>query len=324
LSFKRFLAYILKESTVEFAKYQIDEIADEFIEGEPKISEIAVHSDDKAKRKNNDEKIDGINSESTAIDERTLRYDIIFYVKLPKTNEVSKFTINIEVQNTFYEEYPLPKRMVYYVSRLLSEQHTKDQKDEDYSGLHKVFSIWICTDVKGSKENSITRFALMPENIVGKARFKKENYDLLEIIVIGLGNNKESKDYNGLIKFLDVLLSKTIKSEEKKKIIENEYGIEMTKTVERVVNDMCSLGMGVYLDGIREGERNGERKGRKEGKKEGERKGRKEGERNACLNAIKKIMENLNFTAEQAMNTLGLSKKEQAMYSKLLEETANT
>ena len=36
LSFKKFLAYILNQSTVEFADYSVDEIADKYIEGEPK------------------------------------------------------------------------------------------------------------------------------------------------------------------------------------------------------------------------------------------------------------------------------------------------
>jgi predicted transposase/invertase (TIGR01784 family) len=303
LSFKKFLAYIIKQSTVEFKKYSVDEIADKYIEGEPYVDEINVHRDEIT----NDEKIDGINSESTSVNERTVRYDIIFYAVLPKNKKTSKFTINIEVQNTYYDKYPMTKRMVYYASRLLCDQHTKEQKNENYRDLHKVFSIWVCTDVEGSKRNSVTRFSLAPENVIGKAKFKKENYDLLEIIVIGLGDDKESEDYKGVIKFLDVLLSKTMRSEEKKNIIKSEYGINMTKQVERSVTDMCSLGMGIYLKASREA--------RKEGKEEG----RKEGKINTYLNNIKKIMEKFDYTAEQAMNVLDLSEEEKAIYSKLLK-----
>ena len=292
LSFKKFLAYILNQSTVEFADYSVDEIADKYIEGEPKIDEVYIHKDEVA----NDEKIDGINSESTSVNERTIRYDIVFYVVLPQNKKTAKFTVNIEVQNTYYDKYPMTKRMVYYGARLLCDQHTKDQKNEDYTNLHKVFSIWVCTDVKGSKQNSITRFSLTPQHIIGKAKFKKANYDLLEIIVIGLGNNKDSKDYKGLIRFLDVLLSKTMRSEEKKNIIYNDYGIEMTKIVERSVGDMCSLGTGIYLEGARDGETR------------------------KCLNDIKKIMKNFNCSVEQAMNALELTEEEKAMYSKLLKE----
>ena len=215
---------------------------------------------------------------------------------MPQNKKTAKFTVNIEVQNTYYDKYPMTKRMVYYGARLLCDQHTKDQKNEDYTNLHKVFSIWVCTDVKGSKQNSITRFSLTPQHIIGKAKFKKANYDLLEIIVIGLGNNKDSKDYKGLIRFLDVLLSKTMRSEEKKNIIYNDYGIEMTKIVERSVGDMCSLGTGIYLEGARDGETR------------------------KCLNDIKKIMKNFNCSVEQAMNALELTEEEKAMYSKLLKE----
>ena len=125
LSFKKFLAYILNQSTVEFADYSVDEIADKYIEGEPKIDEVYIHKDEVA----NDEKIDGINSESTSVNERTIRYDIVFYVVLPQNKKTAKFTVNIEVQNTYYDKYPMTKRMVYYGARLLCDQHTKDQKN---------------------------------------------------------------------------------------------------------------------------------------------------------------------------------------------------
>ena len=94
-----------------------------------------------------------------------------------------------------------------------------------------------------------------------------------------------------------------MRSEEKKNIIKNDYGIEMTKIVERSVGDMCSLGTGIFLEGVREGIRDGKR----------------EGIRENCLDNIKNIMKNLNYTEEQAMNILGLSEEEKSMYSKLLK-----
>jgi predicted transposase YdaD len=75
----------------------------------------------------------------------------------------------------------------------------------------------------------------------------------------------------------------------------------MTKIVERAVDDMCSLGMGVYLDGKREGKIDGKREAR--------------------LDAIKKIMKNFKCSIEQAMDTLELTQDEKVMYSKLLEES---
>jgi flagellar biosynthesis/type III secretory pathway protein FliH len=98
---------------------------------------------------------------------------------------------------------------------------------------------------------------------------------------------------------------------------------------------MCSLGMGIYLKASREGEKIGEKRGRKEGKEEGRKEGkeegrkegkeegrkegRKEGKINTYLNNISKIMEKLNYTAEQAMDFLDLSEDEKAIYSKLLK-----
>ena len=57
LSFKIFLAHILKNCIDEFKNFDPEEIADKYIEGEPKISEITVHQDEEIKGINTKRKI---------------------------------------------------------------------------------------------------------------------------------------------------------------------------------------------------------------------------------------------------------------------------
>ncbi|MCI8806400.1 MAG: hypothetical protein HFE59_11110 [Clostridiales bacterium] len=240
LSFKIFLAHILKNCIEEFKNFDQEEIADKYIEGEPKISEIAVHQD---------EEIKGMNTESTSVSEKTVRYDILFYAFVPVLEETVEFIINIEAQNEFSPDYPLLKRAVYYCSRLISSQRNKDFGDSGYKDIKKVFSIWICTSTPKNKQNTITRFSFTQKNLIGKAIFDKKDYDLMEIIMVCLGKNHNDENYSGLIKLLDVLLSDKIKADEKKKILENEYNIKMTESIEREVLGMCNISDGVYERG---------------------------------------------------------------------------
>jgi len=248
LSFKIFLAHILKNCIDEFKNFCVEEITDKYIEGEPKISEVAVHQD---------EKIKGMNTESTSVLEKTVRYDILFYAFVPVLEETVEFIINIEAQNEFSPDYPLLKRAVYYCSRLISAQRNKNFDDGGYADIKKVFSIWICTSTPKNKQNTITRFSFNQRNLVGKAVFNKKDYDLIEIIMVCLGKNHNDENYSGLIKLLDVLLSDKIKADEKKKILENEYNIKMTKSIEREVLGMCNISDGVYERGIEKGRLSG-------------------------------------------------------------------
>ena len=91
LSNKVILANILKECVDEFKEYEVKYIEEECIEGEPEISSIAVHRNEKRyknKRKSikrKQSKITGMNSEDKTIDEGTIFYDIRFYAKFPES-----------------------------------------------------------------------------------------------------------------------------------------------------------------------------------------------------------------------------------------------
>lgn len=260
LSFKIILAHILKNCLEEFKDFDVEEIAEKYIEGEPKISEIAVHQDEAV-----DKEIKGMNTESTSILEKTVRYDIIFYAFVPVLNEIVELIINIEAQNVFFTVYPLLKRAVYYCARLISAQRNKDFDENEYGDIKKVISIWICTDTPKNKQNTITRFSFTQKNLVGTAVFNKNEYDLMEIVMVCLGKNHNDKNYSGLIKLLDVLLSDEVKANEKKNILENEYNIKMTKTIEGEVLDMCNISDGIYNKGLEQGRKQGREQGRKQG-----------------------------------------------------------
>ena len=103
-----------------------------------------------------------------------------------------------------------------------------------------------------------------------------------------------------LLKLLDVLLSSDIGEAEKKRILQNDFDIPMTQTLETEVQTMCNLSQGVMEKGMT--------RGMEKGKTEG------------FLTAIKNLMANTGWPLEKAMETLGLPETERAKYADLLRK----
>lgn len=295
LANKIILAWIMKSCIEEYRELDVDEIAGKYIEGNPQIAEAAVHPDEEAAG----EQIVGANTEDSTIKEGTVTYDIRFYATAPRTGELIRLIINVEAQNDFYPGYPIVKRGIYYCSRMVSSQYGVEFTDSHYEGIKKVYSIWVCANPPKYRENTINRYFVQEENLIGDVTEEKENYDLLTTVIICLGHSGDDK-YAGILKLLDVLLSSDKAPEEKKKILQDDFDIKMTKTLESEVRRMCNLSKGVEEKGIQIGI---------------------EREREAgTLRAIQNLMETLKMTAEQAMAALKVPDSERGKYSSLLNK----
>ena len=110
-----------------------------------------------------------------------------------------------------------------------------------------------------NRENSITRYCITEENLVGSVKERKADYDLITVVMICLGKEEDSD--TDVLKLLNVLLSTETNSKVKCQILEEEFHIEMTQTLESEVSLMCNLSKGVEEKGIE--------KGRQEGLQEG-------------------------------------------------------
>ena len=150
----------------------------------------------------------------------------------------------MEAQNDFYPGCPLVKRGIYYCCRMISSQYGREFTGPHYEKIKKVYSIWICMKPPQYRENTITRYRLVEEHLVGEATEPVRNYDLLSIIMLCLGG-PDGANYDGVLRMLDVLLSNETSEAEKRKILHNDYDIQMTQTMEREVSVMCNLSKGV-------------------------------------------------------------------------------
>lgn len=73
LANKAILAWILKDCVAEYRDCSVNDIADQYIEGEPQIAEVAVNTDE-----TNSTLIHGISNEDSTMTEGTVTYDIRF------------------------------------------------------------------------------------------------------------------------------------------------------------------------------------------------------------------------------------------------------
>ena len=108
-----------------------------------------------------------------------------------------------------------------------------------------------------------------------------------------MSGESENAD-SGILKLLEVLLSSEREADEKKKILQEEFSIEMDRTFESEVQLMCNLSKGV------------EEKGRREGRQEG------------VILSLMNLMNNMKLTKEQAMEALGIPESEREEYTREL------
>lgn len=284
LANKLVLAHILKDCVKEYQACSIMDIAQKYIEGEPEVGTTGVYMDDSSSPEQPDikpetvatqsaevqamnahamsiqamntqvTKVQGMGNEDISQNEGTVYYDVRFNAIAPSTEELEniRLIINAEAQNRFKLKYPLTKRAVYYGSRLISAQHGTVFTKSDYQKLRKVYSIWICVNPAKKFRNTITRYSLKPETIIGNAVEAPENYDLINIVMVCLGKMEEWND-NNLIKFLGVLFQNELSAREKKDILERDFNIPMTETFESEVDDMCNLSQGVAEKAMQQG-----------------------------------------------------------------------
>ena len=168
-------------------------------EGTPEVGSTPVDADEPDWAQEIDtrtaDRIQGADSEDNSITEGTVRYDIKYKATVPSTKQTVQLIINIEAQNKYHPDYPLLKRAVYYCGRLISAQKGAEFTGSHYGKLKKVYSVWICIKPPERKQNTITRYRLREENLVGTVKAKREHYDLLTIVMVNLGSRDGKAEY---------------------------------------------------------------------------------------------------------------------------------
>lgn len=300
LSQKSILAWILKSCVEEYRDCSITDIAEKYIEGTPQISVVPVNPDET----NAAPVIRGIRTEDATLTEGTVVYDIRFVAYVPEGGEPIQLIINVEAQSST-TGYPLIMRAIFYCCRMISAQYGTEFTKSHYEKIKKVYSIWVSVSPHKAERNTITRYRITEENMVGQVKELVRHYDLLTVILIGLGD-PDDEECTDILRLLSVLLSNKIDEQKTKQIMQDEFGIPITEEMGRAVTEMCNLSQGIENRGIAKGLAKGRAEGRIEGRAEG------------MIASLHNLMDSMNWTIEQAMTALKISEEERQKYQELL------
>lgn len=247
LAQKSILAHILVKTVDEFKGMKPEDVV-KYIEGEPSISVVPVEPGlaNMEKTDATGQRIVGLNTENAEINEGLVRFDIIFYVRMPsivgRKNGLSQIIVNIEAQKDEPTEYKILNRAIFYVSRLISSQKERDFVNTNYDEIKQVFSIWICMNMD---DNSLSHIHLTKDEMLKPCNWKG-NLDLLNIVLIGITNEiPEHDEKYEMHRLIGALLSSELKEQEKLDIIEHEYNIPISQEFREDVSIMCNLSQGI-------------------------------------------------------------------------------
>ena len=303
LAQKSVLANILVKTVAEFKDMNPSEVVN-YIEGEPEIGIVPVEPGLTNAEKTDDsgQRIIGFNTENAEINEGMIRFDIVFYVRIPsKDNEekrLTKIIVNIECQKDEPTAYSILNRAIFYASRLISSQKERDFVNSNYDDIKQVFSIWVCMNMEN---NSMEHIHLTKDRILESYEWKG-NLDLLNIVMIGITNELPEKDEKyELHRLICALFSNELSENQKFDILEREYNIPVNTELREDVSVMCNLSLGIE----ERAEARGEARGKARGEAIGMRKTRKE-----INEKVVKNMYNKRYTIEQISEIIELSEEE--------------
>ncbi|MBO7663534.1 MAG: PD-(D/E)XK nuclease family transposase, partial [Clostridia bacterium] len=208
LSYEAVLAMLMRMCIPEFAGFSAEYIVANCFADKPFVSSWPVHQDEGGKL-DSTRRVTMMNSEDSAVNERTIHYDIRFTARVPRTDpeadeSLIRLIINVEIQVDDDLAYSVVTRGIYYCARMISAQYGTVFTHQEYQKLQKVYSIWICPD-STVKQNTITEYRMQEFQKLGNLSVKDTDYDKLQVIMITIGP-EGTKSENALIRFLSLLL----------------------------------------------------------------------------------------------------------------------
>lgn len=243
------LAVILQGTVEEYKGYSRKEIM-EFIEADS----ICGTKEVSAGRTNT--QVRGDSAEFAQLNEKVSCFDVVFRAKNPRLSSsvvLVNLHVDVEPQKTYRPGYPLEKRGMYYLARKLSSQLTLVTDTTDYGSLEKCYSIWICRDdIPKDERYSISFYEMANTQNIGNCTVKKENYDLLKLVIIRLGD----KVYNGekgnegyeLLHFLNAIMYPH--REDFMDTVSEYIDFSHNEELWKETNHMVGLGQSILEEGI--------------------------------------------------------------------------
>ena len=165
---------------------------------------------------------------------------------------------------------------MYYLARRLSSQLSLALNVTDYNRLSKCYSIWICRDdIPKEDQYSISVYEMVNTKNTAPNTVSKENYDLMTLVVIKLGNtvyngDEEDEEYE-LLRFLNTIMYPH--KDDFMDTVSEYIDFSDNEALHKEVIHVSTIEQ-IKYEGMRE---EGREEGRTEGREEGREEGRTEG-----------------------------------------------
>lgn len=257
LSSKEILSYLFHELIPEYANSSKEDIKNRYIESGLSAQLIPAGPNLISTK----EYIEGSKSENSLLNEATVKFDVVFSAMLPDTLGTKvKIIVDFEAQGNYRPGYPIVSRGIYYGCRLISSQLEDLTQGTNYASLQKVYSIWICLGERIPKKEqfTISTYSLKSESIFGFVPELKQDFDLVTVILIRLGQGHAK---SGIFRMLQALFSPVMPMEERRRILTEEFDIKLEKEINQEVMELCTLSQAVVDYGIKQGIEQGIGKG---------------------------------------------------------------
>ncbi len=122
------------------------------------------------------------NPEYVQLNEKVTYFDLVFRAVNPVLSDCGVgvcMHIDMEPQKTYRPGYPIEKRGIYYLARMLGSQLSLVTDKTDYGILEKCYSIWICRDdVPLEERYTVSFYKIKNTYHSGACRPAVQNYDL--------------------------------------------------------------------------------------------------------------------------------------------------
>jgi hypothetical protein len=199
--------------------------------------------------------------------------------------------------------------------------------NQDYDSIRKVYCLWLRPSL--DCKNSLVEFGFGVLRSFGPARELSEDlrpyYDKIRFAIITFSNN-DPENREKIIEFLSALLIDDKTLEYRRKILEHEFSIPMTKEISEEMESMDSMSRAIMNESREQGLAQGRKEMQQEMQKKLDDMNTKIYDMNMkmqeqTLASIRTVMDIGNISAEKAMNRIGIPESDQAMYLELLRKS---
>jgi hypothetical protein len=233
---KEVLAMLVKEYMIELQEYDVKELAEKYIQGEPHLQRAKTNISSDVK---DFEEIAWLPPNHDTIKEIANSYDVGFSMVVPKTKELIKVYVNVDTENHFDKGYVLFRSIVYRNNEMVPALDAEDFEAIEHITTGRVYGVWIYTNPPEEREYTVTEFPLL--KVVTKDNVE-ENVQILSAVLVALGKLDCEYGYDSdLLTLLEIVFSTDIDLEEKKKLLEERFSAEIVRAFEEEVAYVSNL-----------------------------------------------------------------------------------